>query len=221
MHGADLMITITDRTRCGEFAAWYQEHGVSLVLTALGHGTATAEILDFLGLEASEKAVMFCVAPHSPRMVREAARALWLDVPGNGVLMTVPVCSIGGMATKEYLVREQEGEESMEKIPSHELIVVITNQGCTDMVMEAAREAGAGGGTAIHAKGTGMELASKFFGVSIAAEKEMLFILVREQDKKPIMKAVMTKAGMQSEAQSLVFSLPVNEIAGLRVLEET
>ena len=49
----------------------------------------------------------------------------------------------------------------------------------------------------------------------------MLFILAREQDKKPIMKAVMTKAGMQSEAQSLVFSLPVNEIAGLRVLEET
>ena len=85
------------------------------MLTALGHGTATAEILDFLGLEASEKAVMFCVAPHSPRMVREAARALWLDVPGNGVLMTVPVCRIGGLATKEYLGQEQEGEESMEK----------------------------------------------------------------------------------------------------------
>ena len=29
----------------------------------------------------------------------------------------------------------------------------------------------------------------------------------------------MAKAGMQSEAQSLVFSLPVNDIAGLRELE--
>lgn len=220
MHGVDLIITITNRSRCGEFAVWYQDHGVSLVLTALGRGTATAEILDCLGLEASEKAVLFCVAPHSPRMVREVARALWLDVPGNGVLMTVPVSSIGGSATKEYLVHEQEGEETMEKAPTHELILVITNQGCTDMVMEAARAAGAGGGTAIHAKGMGTELARKFFGVSIAAEKEIIFILARESDKKAIMKAVMARAGMQSEAQSLVFSLPVNDIAGLRALEE-
>ena len=220
MHGVDLIITITDRSRSGDFAAWYQSHGVTLVLTALGRGTATAEILDCLGLGASEKAVLFCVAPRSPRMVRETARALWLDVPGSGVLMTVPVDSIGGMSTKEYLLhKEQEGEESMEKEPTHELVVVITNQGCTDLVMEAAREAGAGGGTTIHAKGSGTELAKQFFGVSIAAEREMIFILTRGSDKKSIMKAVMAKAGMQSEAQSLVFSLPVNDIAGLRELE--
>ena len=30
----------------------------------------------------------------------------------------------------------------------------------------------------------------------------------------------MAKAGIQSEAQSLVFSLPVSDIAGLRTLEE-
>ena len=53
MGGAVLMITITDRSRCGEFAAWYQEQGIPLVLTALGSGTATTEILDCLGLEAS------------------------------------------------------------------------------------------------------------------------------------------------------------------------
>ena len=44
--------------------------------------------------------------------------------------------------------------------------------------MEAARGAGATGGTTIHAKGTGMELAKKFFGVSIASERELVFIPV-------------------------------------------
>ena len=34
------------------------------------------------------------------------------------------------------------------------------------------------------------------------------------------MKAVMTQAGMQTAAQSLVFSLPVCDIAGLRRLED-
>lgn len=212
------MITITDRSRCGEFAAWYQEQGIPLVLTALGSGTATTEILDCLGLEATEKAVLFCVAPHSPQLVRRAEKALWLDVPGRGILMTVPVSSIGGAAARDYLL-QQEAEKSMEKEITHELLVVITNQGHTDMVMDAARAAGATGGTAVHAKGTGTELAKKFFGVSIAAEKELIFILTREETRVPIMKAIMAQAGMQTEAQSLVFSLPVSDIAGLRRLD--
>ena len=218
MGGAVLMITITDRSRCGEFAAWYQEQGIPLVLTALGSGTATTEILDCLGLEATEKAVLFCVAPHSPQLVRRAEKALWLDVPGRGILMTVPVSSIGGAAARDYLL-QQEAEKSMEKEITYELLVVITNQGYTDMVMDAARAAGATGGTAVHAKGTGTELAKKFFGVSIAAEKELIFILTLEETRVPIMKAIMARAGMQTEAQSLVFSLPVSDIAGLRRLD--
>ncbi len=218
MDGAVLVITITDRSRSGEFAAWYQAQGIPLVLTAFGQGTATTEILDCLGLEAAEKAVLLCVAPRSPRLVRQAARDLWLDVPGRGILLTVPVSSIGGAAARDYLL-QKEAEAHMEREGTHELIVVITNQGHTDLVMDAAREAGATGGTAVHAKGTGTDLAKKFFGVSIASEKELVFILAREEDRRPIMKAVMAQAGMQTEAQSLVFSLPVSDIAGLRRLD--
>ena len=198
MQGVDLFITITDRSRAEQFAAWFRTHGISLVLTALGQGTATTEVLDFLGLEATEKAVLFCVSPRSPRLVRQAARDLWLDVPGQGVLMTVPVNSIGGSTAKEYLLHEQEGETAMEREIAHDLIVVIANQGSTDLVMDAAREAGATGGTVIHAKGTGTDLVRKFFGVSIASEQEMVFILARSEAKKPIMKAIMAKAGISS-----------------------
>lgn len=218
MSRANLVITITDRSRHEEFTSWFQDQGIPMVLTALGRGTATTEILDCLGLEDTEKAVLFCVAPHSPRMVRQAARELWLDVPGRGILMTVPINGIGGAAARDYLL-QQEAEEDMEKELTHELIVVITNQGYTDKVMDAARAAGATGGTVVHAKGTGGELAKKFFGVSIASEKEMVFILTREETRKPIMKAVMNGAGMQTEAQSLVFSLPVSDLAGLRQLD--
>ncbi|MBE6995950.1 MAG: P-II family nitrogen regulator [Ruminococcaceae bacterium] len=221
MGGAVLMITITDRSRGEEFAAWYERQGAPLVLTALGQGTATTEVLDCLGLEATEKAVLFCVAPHWPRLVRRAAKELWLDVPGRGILMTVPVSSVGGAAAKEYLLHteHEEAEEMTEKELTHELIVAITNQGYTDQVMDAARAAGATGGTSVHAKGTGTELARKFFGVSIAEEKEMVLILTRAEDRNAIMKAIMAKTGMRTAAQSLVFSLPVSDIAGLRQLE--
>ena len=218
MGSVDLVITITDRDLSQQFAAWFQEHGIPLVLTALGQGTATTEILDCLGLEATEKAVLFCVAAHSPQFVRQAARAFWLDVPGRGILMSIPVSSIGGAAAKEYLL-QREAENVMEKEVTHELIIVIANQGYTDLVMEAARAAGAGGGTAIHAKGTGLELAKKFFGVSIAEEKEVIFILARAEARKPIMKAVIAWDGMQTPAQAIVFSLPVCDLAGLRQLD--
>ena len=69
---------------------------------------------------------------------------------------------------------------------------------------------------AVHAKGTGTELAKKFFGVSLASEKELIFILASAETRKPIMKAIMEKAGMQTEAQALAFSLPVTDLAGLR-----
>lgn len=216
---ADLILTITDRSRGGEFAAWFQEHGANLVLTALGRGTATTEILDCLGLEASEKAVLLCVMPSRRDFFRLAAKELWLDVPGRGVMMGVPVRSIGGITAKEYLL-QGEAEDRMEKELTHELIVVIANQGFTDQVMDAARAAGATGGTAVHAKGTGTELAKKFFGVSLASEKELIFILSAAETRKPIMKAIMEKAGMQTNAQALAFSLPVSDLAGLRQLGE-
>ena len=111
---ADFIITITDRSRGGEFAAWFQSQGATLVLTALGRGTATTEILDCLGLEASEKAVLLCMLPSRSGLLRKAAKELWLDVPGRGVMMAVPVSSIGGTAAKDYLL-QGEAEDRMEK----------------------------------------------------------------------------------------------------------
>ena len=102
----------------------------------------------------------------------------------------------------------------------YELVIVIANQGYIELVMDAARGAGAYGGTVLHAKGTGMEQAEKFLGVSLAAEKEIILIVAKKEQKNDIMKAVMEQAGMESKAKSIVFSLPVTDTAGLRLLED-
>ena len=81
--------------------------------------------------------------------------------------------------------------------------------------MDAAREAGAGGGTTIRAKGTGAG-AQKFFGITLAEEKEIVFIVSDQTKKKEIMKAIKQKAGIDTKAHALVFSLPVSDTAGFR-----
>ena len=101
-----------------------------------------------------------------------------------------------------------------------ELLMVISNQGYSEMVMDAARAAGAAGGTVIHARGTGTESAEKFFGVSLASEKDIIYIVTSKEKKNAIMSAIMKNAGMETPAKAIAFTLPVTDTAGLKLLEE-
>lgn len=146
-----------------------------------------------------------------------------VDVPGTGVSFIVPLSSVGGRKTLQFLVNEQEFEKEEEtsmKDTDYELLVAIANQGYIDTVMDAARAAKAGGGTVIHAKGTGMELAKKYLGVSLVEEKEVILIVTKSREKNQIMKAIMEQAGLDSKERTIVFSLPVTSVAGIRMLEE-
>ena len=220
-----LMTTIVDRKVAKKYSELYKENEQHVMFVTLGSGTAANEILDYLGLENTEKAVIFSVQEESAwqKIKRQLQQKLKIDAPGGGIAFTIPLSSIGGKKTLQFLVEGQnyqKEEESTLKDTVHELIVVIADQGNIELIMDAARGAGAYGGTVIHAKGTGMEQAEKFMGVSLAAEKEMIFIVTRKEQKNEIMRAIMEKAGLNSRAKSIVFSLPVTDTAGLRLIED-
>lgn len=166
MNGLYLMVTITDRNMARRFIALYESEGVSVSFTALGSGTAINETLDYFGLARSQKAVMLSTVTHD---VWQAVKArlqseLKIDIPGIGIAFIIPLSSIGGKKQLFFLTDGQKfekGEESELKNTKYELLLAITNQGHTDTVMDAAREAKASGGTVIHAKGTGTERARK------------------------------------------------------------
>ena len=54
-----MMVTILDRKRTRKFAAFYEEMGLVFSVTTSGLGTAASDILDYFGLDGSEKSVMF------------------------------------------------------------------------------------------------------------------------------------------------------------------
>ncbi len=220
-----MMVTITNRGIGSKMLSFYKENGLSVILSTLGAGTANSDVLDYFGLEATEKTVMAAVVTRQMwrLLKRGLQKKMNIDVPGTGIAFIIPFSSIGGKKALQFLTDCQNFEKEEEaalKDTEYELIIVILNQGYSNIVMDAAREKGAGGGTVIHAKGTGMEKAEQFLGVSIAAEKEMIFIVTKTKGKNEIMKAIMEKAGMNSKAKSIVFSLPVTSTAGLRLQEE-
>ena len=224
MSEINLMMTITKRSMGRRMLAFYEQNGLSAILCTLAKGTATSEMLDCFGLEVTEKMVMVSVVTVDTwKKVKHGLEDRFqIDVPGTGIAFLMPLSSVGGKKVLQFLVDGQlceKVEESVMKDTKYELIVVIANHGYSETVMEAAREKGAGGGTVIHAKGTGLEKAEKFLGVSIADEKEIIYIVAKTVDKNAIMKSIMDNAGMNSKAKSVVFSLPVTDTAGLRLQE--
>ena len=55
----------------------------------------------------------------------------------------------------------------------------------------------------------------KFWGISIQQEREVVLILAKKEDKKAIMQAIHKECGMQSKANGIVLSLPVDGIIGV------
>lgn len=225
MGSLNLMITIVDRKDLNRYMEVYQDNNLHVAFLSLGYGTASNEILDYLGLESSQKAVSFSVIENQswPGIKKQLEKKLKIDAPGGGIAFMVPLSSVGGMKQLQFLLEKtdyQKEEESTLKNTNHQLIIVITEPGYTNMVMDAARSAGAYGGTVIHAKGTGMETAEKFMGVSLASEKELVLIVTKTEMKNPIMQAIMKDAGLNTKAKSIAFSLPVTDTAGLRLIED-
>ena len=220
-----MMVAITNRAMKHKFQEFYKENDHMVVFGTLGRGPANSAVLDYFGLEASEKMISFSIV--TEEMWRKLKRGLiinmQIDVPGTGIAFIIPLSSVGGKKVLQYLIQNHEYEKEEETIlreTDYELLVIIANQGCIDTVMDAARSANAGGGTVIHAKGTGMESAKKFLGVSLAAEKEIILIVTKTKDKNQIMKAIMEKAGLESKEKAIVFSLPVTSTVGLRMRED-
>ncbi len=219
----NFIISILDRDKRNRMEKIFKSLGIRISMTMLGEGTATLEHLRLSGLTRTEKAVIGAVADRegTRKLIRQAKEKLYIDIPGNGIMISVPIKSVGGGSTLAVMTDQKPGSgEKPDMKFDYELIYVILNEGHSDAVMDAARPAGASGGTVLSAKGTGIRSAEKFEGLSLADEKEVILIVARASRKADIMRAIIEKAGTHTKAGAICFSLPVTQIAGLRRLDE-
>ena len=216
------VLTILDRNKRASLEKIYQALDLKANLTMMGRGTATQEHLSIRGLSPTEKAVMATVAGKEDmkKLMLQTKRKLFIDIPGNGVMAAIPIKSVGGAQVLAYLANNQPKNPDKPELKfDYELVYVILNEGHSDEVMDAARPAGATGGTVIAAKGTGIASAEKFRGLSLANEREVVLIVARSAAKGDIMRAIIEKTGIDTPAGAICFSLPVSQVAGLRRLD--
>ena len=213
-----LLISIVDRGRGELVAQIFDRNELHFNFIFHGTGTASSEILSLLGLGTSDKDLVISFMPcHKlTEMLKLIGNRMHLKRPGKGIAFTMPLESINALIAASMTQKKAEnGGKKMDQTVNYSLILAAINPGFIDDVMEVARNAGATGGTVVHARGIGTENDANFLGMNINTEKEILAILATKETKKQIMQAINSFCGLKSEAQAIVFSLPVYDMVGL------
>ena len=155
------LFAVVDRGKGEAVSAELRRRRILTQLVLLGHGTASAEVMDLLGLDEPEKDVVLALLPGDAGEVLAALTdRLELYRPGRGIAFTIGLCSISALAHQRIAAAAaettaQKEEQTMRS--QHELIVVITEHGFAADVMDTARGAGARGGTVVRGRSLAAE----------------------------------------------------------------
>lgn len=219
----NFVLSVTDSESQELLTELHERLGLPLTVVLHGRGTAVKSMRELLGIETKEKRITLTVADRekTARLMALERRYLHIGVPGHGLTVAVPVKSVGGGKAVAFLKGDNQSAGYVPELDyRYELLVAIANEGTTDLVMNAARSAGARGGTVIHGKGTAAGDVARFYNLSLASEKEVILIVAPSEEKKTIMSAVLQKAGPDSPAGTLIFSLPVSAVDGFGFLRD-
>ncbi len=223
MRKIKYFIAITNRDNTEKYLDFFHRHGEMKVLYNFCDGTANEKTLSYLGIANTERVMFESIVRDEdlPNIIKDAYTELDIGAIGSGLIILVPIDGVGGKSSLKYFVGESpvEKEEKVMEESKNVLIITVADKGNTDLIMDSARSAGASGGTVVKAKGTGAEIA-KFFGVSISEEKEMVYIVSKRETRDSIMHAIMEKAGANTDAHGVVFSLPVDKVVGIKHFED-
>ncbi len=187
-------------------------------------GTASSEIMDMLGLGSIDKCVLVCVVPKqfSGVMLGKLHSELHLDTVNSGIAFTIPLNGANNLILRMLTQNGEENayssdgkDENIMAETKNALIAAIVNRGFSGDVMEAAKGAGAKGGTVIHSHRISNEEVTGFWGLSVQEEKEIVLILSESENKINIMRSISEKCGVNSEAKGIVMSLPIDSVIGI------
>lgn len=199
----------------------------ALHVSGLCNGTARTSYLSYFGLDEIEKRIVFSLVPDNAEraVLSSIGKRLKLALPGRGVAFTIPLSGISSLIGAAILSGAEKYEKNSfktkkEKKTMHELVIAVVEQKYSDLAVEAAREAGATGGTILHTRTVNNRVAEAKLGTTLKQETETLTFLTTKEYKGRIMEAVRDVAGLKTEGGAVIFSVPVDEVVGIGMPED-
>ncbi|MBQ8292768.1 MAG: hypothetical protein IJX78_03035 [Bacilli bacterium] len=100
-----LLITIVNRSKALYFSDLLEQFEINMQTIVYGHGTANSEMLSYLGLAESDKAVIVsCIREDQVKKAQEILSEKFEKIKeGKGVAFTIPLKSIIGVSIYQFL----------------------------------------------------------------------------------------------------------------------
>lgn len=202
----------------------FRNAGLPVLYRLRAEGTASSEMMDMLGLESRDKLIYISMIPRqfSDIILHKLWKECKLGESNTGIAFTIPVTGISAMMTRmkwgitdEAISKITEKEHEMNTEARYVLVTAVVNRGFSTDVMEAAKKAGASGGTVVNGRRIGNEEVQSFWGITVQDEKDLVLILTEADNKVNLMREISQSCGMHSDAKGIVTAIPVDSLAGL------
>ncbi len=205
-----------------------EKAGVSILKTVAdrdiivfsGRGTARLSLMQLVGLRNRDRliAISFIEQEKIVEVIEELRVKLELDKPRTGIAFSINTNGHAGLIkfNKERFerVKNLSKMEGAHMKSEYELIMIITNRGFADDIMEIAHTAGASGGTVVHGRGIASDTIETFLGVKIEPEKEVVLTVVAKKDATKVLTAIHAKTCTKELLNTFAFSMPVSDLVG-------
>ena len=219
-----LLVLITNPKLADKATRVFRKSTLPVQYRLNAEGTASSEIMDMLGLGSIDKCILMSTVPRQmgDAMLTRLRLELHLGAVNSGIAFTISLSGMNKLLLRMLMKSEEENAVlNIRKVGNimsdtkYALIVATVNIGFSGDVMDAAKAAGASGGTVIHSRWIGNEEVAASWGLSMQEEKEIVLILSEEDKRVEIMSGISEKCGVRSEAKGLVMSLPIDSVMGL------
>ena len=228
-HAPRMVILITREEDKKKLEELFDTLRIPMCYQCRGKGTAPTEMLDIFGLSGTTRLITVGILPKF--LVKDLERAaedqLSFHRRGGGIALTIPVTGLQNPVfqmlndeARENLKQhiKERTEQDMAEVKKNMDYVVIwvsVASGYSDEVIDAARSAGAKGGTVLRGRQRNSERMSQRLGISMQEERDFVMMVVPREKKGAIMSAIISACGLSTKAHGVIVSLPVDDVIGL------
>ncbi len=211
------LLSIVERDKGKKLIKVLENINIRMNFQCVGFGTAPTEMMDIFGLGSNDKDIVISLG------AQNTVKDMMLDFGTSfeshtkfGGLMIILETSAASRVLTELLSHNssnvtEKGNGAMKNEHHNNLIIISVNEGYADDVMQAARKAGATGGTVIKGRLAQMQLVSELENTEIDEEREILVILAPLKTSKQIMEDVNREFGINSKANGIIAAIPTEK----------
>lgn len=114
-----LLVTIVERGKGKEIIKLYNGEGLTFHYQTIGHGTATSEIMDILGLDSRDKDIILSFSPESVihQLIYRMSNELRGKVDTKGIFFDLPLTGMSNLIVAALNLPRQHDKKNEKKNP--------------------------------------------------------------------------------------------------------